>query len=72
MNWTEYLKSPANPCNASANLSFYYTLVVSGETNFEVQVRAQQLLDIIANFAEFADTELTCATLDQSALKADG
>ena len=34
------------------------TIVVSGATHFEVQLRAQQLLDVIAKFADFADTEL--------------
>ena len=34
------------------------TIVVSGNTHFEVQLRAQQLLDVIAKFADFADTEL--------------
>ena len=34
------------------------TIVVSGATHFEVQLRAQQLLDLIAKFADFADTEL--------------
>ena len=34
------------------------TIVVSGATNHEVQLRAQQLLDIIARFADFTDTEL--------------
>ena len=34
------------------------TIVVSGATHFEVQLRAQQLLDVMAKFADFADTEL--------------
>ena len=32
--------------------------VVSGATHFDLQLRAQQLLDIIAKFVDFADTEL--------------
>ena len=34
------------------------TIVRSGATYFEVQLRAQQLLDVIAKFADFADAEL--------------
>ena len=34
------------------------TIIVSGATHFEVQLRAQQLLDILAKFASFADTDL--------------
>ena len=32
--------------------------MVSDATHFEVQLRAQHLLDVIANFVDFADTEL--------------
>ena len=34
------------------------TIIVSAATHFEVKLRAQQLLDVIAKFADFADTDL--------------
>ena len=34
------------------------TLVVTGDTNFEIQQRAQKLLDTVAQFADFAATAL--------------
>ena len=34
------------------------TLVVTGDTNFEIQHRAQKLLDTVTQFADFAATAL--------------
>ena len=38
-------------------------IIVSGATHFEVQLRAQQVLDVIAKFADFADRNLTRGNL---------